>query len=76
MEKRITLSTGVTEKIGCKPGLAGCLKMEPVKAKKSQVTDTALFEPLDPTEPEVALPSEISVLRDNKFPFYLFFFFS
>ena len=53
MEKRITPSTRVTKKIGYKPGLAGCLRMEPVKAEKSQVIESSLFEPLDPTEPEV-----------------------
>ena len=50
----MTLSTGVTKKIGSKPGLAGCLRMEPVQAEKSLKTESSLFEPLDPTEPEAS----------------------
>lgn len=55
VEKRIVLSTGVTKKISYKPGLAGSLRMEPTKTEQSQVTESSLFELLDPIEPEAIL---------------------
>lgn len=48
------LSTGVTKKIGYKPGLAGSLRKEPTRTEQSQVTESSLFEALDPVEPEAS----------------------
>lgn len=55
-EKRIVLSTEVTNKIGYRPGLAGSLRTEPAKTEQSPVTESPLFELLDPIEPE-AIPA-------------------
>lgn len=48
---RSMLSAEVTNKIGYRPGLAGSLRTEQHR-QQSPVTESPLFELLDPTEPE------------------------
>lgn len=67
---RLVLSTEVTNKIGYRPGLGGSLRTEPAKTEQSPVTESPLFEFLDPIEPEAVPAPGYSVMRASKCPFF------
>lgn len=58
------------QRVRLRPGLAGSLRAEPAQTEQSPVTQSPLFELLDPTEPEAVPALGYFSIRASKCPFF------